>query len=150
MIGSAMAKVPMHEPYANGEMLLSFVYPLVPRFLWSNKPQTGGYENIRRFTSLPQSENTSINISPIGEGYVNFGYGGIIFALVYGLLLSGVFHLLFYLSEKIPSIILWIPALYSGCLTMETDILSTWGSMVNCGIFVALLYGSLKRFTIQL
>ncbi|MFD2932687.1 hypothetical protein [Spirosoma flavum] len=150
MIGSAMAKVPMHEAYANGDVMLSLIYPFVPRLLWSNKPQTGGYENIRRFTTLPQYENTSINLSPLGEGYVNFGYGGVFFALFYGLLLSGIFQYILHLAKNIPSIILWLPMLYINCLTMETDLLSTWGSLVNNAIFVMLLVWSLKRIGIQL
>ncbi|GAB4001648.1 hypothetical protein GCM10028807_58320 [Spirosoma daeguense] len=150
MIGSAMEKVPMHEPFANGEVLLSFIYPFVPRLLWPGKPQTGGYENIRRFTSLPQHENTSMNLSPLGEGYVNFGYAGILFALAYGTLLGWIFQFLLRLSEQIPSVFLWIPALFFGCLTMETDLLSTWGSLLNCGIFVWLLYWSFPRFSIHL
>ena len=150
MIGSAMANVPMHESYANGEVMLSLLYPFVPRLLWPNKPQTGGHENIRRFTSLPQSENTSINLSPIGEGYVNFGYGGILFAGLYGLLLGGIFQYAFSLSKRIPSVVLWLPMLYIGCLTMETDLLSTWGSLVNSTLFIAGLFWFLKCFRFQL
>jgi hypothetical protein len=150
MIGSAMAKVPTHEAYAKGEVLLSFLYPFVPRMLWPGKPQTGGYENIRRFTSLPQSQNTSINLSPVGEGYVNFGYGGILFSGLYGLLLSGIFQAVFRAAEQVPSVILWLPVLFISCLTMETDLLSTWGSLINNLIFIALLYGGLKRFGILL
>ncbi|GAB2596294.1 hypothetical protein GCM10027190_50680 [Spirosoma areae] len=150
MIGSAMAKVPAHEAFANGEVLLSLVYPLIPRLIWPNKPQTGGYENIRRFTTLPQSENTSINLSPLGEGYVNFGYGGIVFALLYGTLLRHVFQYVFSIADRIPSLILWLPMLYVGCLTMETDLLSTWGSLLNSAIFMYLLFGALKQIGIQL
>ena len=150
MIGNAMAKVPTHEAFAKGEVLLSFVYPFVPRLLWPNKPQTGGYANIHRYTTLPQSENTSMNLSPLGEGYVNFGYAGIVFALLYGLLLGGIFRYVFQVSARIPSLILWLPMLYIGCLTMETDVLSAWGSLVNNAIFIALLFGLLKRIGIQL
>lgn len=150
MIGSAMAKVPLHEPYANGEVLLSLVHPFVPRFLWTDKPQTGGHENIRRFTSLPQSENTSINLSPLGEGYVNFGYGGILFALGYGLLLGYAFQLVFRLANTHPTLILWLPMLFVGCLTMETDLLSTWGSLLNNTLFLVVLHWLLGRFSVQL
>ncbi len=150
IIGSAMAKVPMHEDFAKGNVLLSFVYPLVPRFIWPDKPQTGGYENIRRFTSLPQSENTSINLSPLGEGYVNFGYGGILFAWLYGSILGSIFRCVLAVSVHRPSIILWLPMLYIGCLTMETDVLSTWGSLVNNTLFMSLLFWITKRLGIQL
>jgi len=150
MIGNAMTIVPTHEPFANGEVLLSFFVPLVPRPLWPGKPQTGGRENIRRFTSLPQFENTSINLSPLGEGYVNFGYGGILFSLVYGLVLGGSFRAVFRVAERVPSMVLWLPMLFSGCLTMETDLLSTWGSLVNGAVFVALLFWLMKQFGINL
>ncbi|AKD56944.1 hypothetical protein [Spirosoma radiotolerans] len=150
MIGSAMAKVPLHEDYARGAVLLSLIYPFIPRLFWANKPQTGGYENIRRFTSLRQTENTSINLSPLGEGYVNFGYGGVLFALFYGLLLGGAFHYVLRLAERMPSLIFWLPMLYIGCLTMETDLLSTWGSLLNNALFIALLFWVSKRVGIHL
>ncbi|MCX6218386.1 hypothetical protein [Spirosoma sp.] len=150
MVGSAMAKVPLHESYAQGDVLLSLLYPFIPRFIWPHKPQTGGYENIRRFTTLPQSENTSINLSPLGEGYVNFGFGGVLFAWFYGFLLRSGFQYGLSLAGRIPSVILWLPMLYIGCLTMETDLLSTWGSLANSAVFVALLFWGTKRFGVQL
>ncbi|WP_020602226.1 hypothetical protein [Spirosoma spitsbergense] len=150
IIGNAMNKVPIHEDYAKGEVLLSLVYPFIPRFIWTGKPQTGGYENIRRFTTLPQFANTSINLSPVGEGYVNFGYGGILFALAYGLLLGGFFRFSFRLATLIPSIVLWLPMVYMGCLTMETDLLSTWGSLVNSVLFITLLFWLLEQTGIEL
>ncbi len=150
IIGNAMNKVPVHERYAKGEVLLSLVYPFIPRFVWTGKPQTGGYENIRRFTTLPQFANTSINLSPVGEGYVNFGYGGILFALGYGLLLGGFFRVSFQLATRIPSLILWLPMVYMGCLTMETDLLSTWGSLVNSVLFITFLFWLLEQTGIEL
>lgn len=150
IIGNAMNNVPVHEDYAKGEVLLSLVYPFIPRFVWAGKPQTGGYENIRRFTTLPQFANTSINLSPVGEGYVNFGYGGILFALGYGLLLGSFFRVAFRLATRIPSLILWLPMVYMGCLTMETDLLSTWGSLVNSILFITLLYWLMEQTGIEL
>ncbi len=150
IIGNAMNKVPIHEGYAKGEVLLSLAYPFIPRFVWPGKPQTGGYENIRRFTTLPQFANTSINLSPVGEGYVNFGYGGILFALGYGLLLGRIFRVAFRLATQMPSIVLWLPMIYMGCLTMETDLLSTWGSLVNSVLFITLLFWLLEQTGIEL
>lgn len=150
IIGNAMNKVPMHEGYAGGEVLFSLAYPFIPRFVWPGKPQTGGYENIRRFTTLPQFANTSINLSPVGEGYVNFGYGGILFALGYGLLLGGFFRLSFRLAAHIPSVVLWLPVVYMGCLTMETDLFSTWGSLVNNVFFITFLFWLLEQTGIEL
>ncbi|GAB4034199.1 hypothetical protein [Spirosoma gilvum] len=150
MIGSAMTKVPVYEDYADGEVLLSFLSPFVPRFIWASKPLAGGFENIRRYTSLPQFDNTSMNLSPIGEGYANFGYGGLLFAWFYGVVLRSCFQAVFRFAGQMPSVVLWIPMLFIGCLTMETDVFSTWGSLVNSALFIALLYWILKRIGIDL
>ncbi|MBN8826815.1 MULTISPECIES: hypothetical protein [unclassified Spirosoma] len=150
LIGSAMAKVPTYEEYARGEVLLSFVYPFVPRFLWPDKPLAGGFANIKRFTTLPQLENTSMNLSPIGEGYVNFGYGGVLFAWLYGAVLRNCFRAVIQMATQVPSVVLWLPTLFVGCMTMETDVFSTWGSLLNSAVFIIILYGVFKPIGVNL
>ncbi|WP_080054433.1 hypothetical protein [Spirosoma aerolatum] len=150
LIGSAMAKVPAFEAYARGEVLLSFLYPFVPRFLWPDKPLAGGFANIKRFTSLPQLENTSMNLSPIGEGYVNFGYGGVLFAWLYGAVLRNCFQFVFQVAGRVPSAVLWLPMLFAGCMTMETDVFSAWGSLLTSAMFITILYWIMKPMGVNL
>lgn len=150
LIGSAIGKVPVYEAYAHGEVLLSFIYPFFPRFLWTNKPLAGGFANIKRFTTLPQHENTSMNLSPIGEGYVNFGYGGLLFSWLYGTILRTCFRAVFQVARQIPSVLLWLPMLFVGCMTMETDVFSTWGSLLNSAVFITILYWLLKPIGVNL
>ncbi|WP_379842790.1 hypothetical protein [Larkinella bovis] len=140
-MGSAMVHVPLNEPFANGEVLLALTYPFIPRLFWNNKPITGGEETIRRFTNLPIFKNNSINITPLGEGYVNFGYwGGIIYIFFFGLLFNCCFHWVLKKAEYIPTLVLWLPSFFARSLTFETDLYTTWGSLVQSVLFAFFFY----------
>ncbi|GAB3640779.1 hypothetical protein [Spirosoma arcticum] len=140
-IGHTMAFVPGSEPYANGDVLKYLLAPLIPRIIWPDKPVTGGRDNIRRFTPIQLTENTSVNLSPMGEAYANFGrLGGVFYMLLYGLLFGGIFHQILSVALTKPTLILWIPKLFMGCLTKETDLYAEWGSLLHGLIFVFVFY----------
>jgi hypothetical protein len=149
ILSHVMAYVPHNEPFGNGEVIMHLSYPFIPRLFWDDKPITGGAANIKRYTSLQISDNTSSNISPVGEAYINFGYsGGLVFIFLFGLLLNYCFHKVLDLARTRPTLILWIPCLFIGSLTMETDILTTWGSFASMAIFLTVLWHTMKRLTI--
>ncbi len=151
LLALTMTYVPRAEPFAEGEILLHFLYPVVPRIVWANKPITGGMANITRFTPLVHTGLSSSNISPFGEAYANFGEnGGIVFIFFFGLLLNLCFTYLLKIAEIKPSILLWLPCFFSGCLTIETDILSIWGSFLNVAVFLFLFWRIMKRFNVNL
>jgi hypothetical protein len=151
LISETMYYVPRVEPYANGEILLHFVYPFIPRFLWNNKPITGGLANVERYTQFVHMGTSSYNISPLGEGYANFGrVGGIVFMFFFGLLFNLCFHKIIKIAESKPSILLWIPSLFVGCLTLETDVLTVWGSFAIMATFLFIFWVTTKRLAIHL
>lgn len=151
LIAKTMAYVPHYEPFADGELLAHFVYPFIPRLIWSEKPITGGAANITRFTPLTPDGITSSNISPFGEGYANFGkVGSVIFIFFFGMLFNFCFLRVVKISEKYPSVLLWIPCLFTGCLSLETDVLSTWGSFVTMSTFLVVFWFVAKRIDLQL
>ncbi|MBO0934971.1 hypothetical protein J2I47_00285 [Fibrella sp. HMF5335] len=151
LISETMSYVPRVEPYANGEIFLYFIYPFIPRFIWPNKPITGGVANIERFTRIVHNGASSSNISPLGEAYANFGRtGGIIFMFFFGLLFNLCFHKILRIAETKPTVLLWIPCLFAGCLTLETDVLTVWGSFAIMSTFLILFWIITKRLNIQL
>ena len=146
-----MAYVPRYEPFANGAILAHFIYPFIPRLIWSGKPITGGDANMYRFTPFIPNGISSSNISPFGEAYANFGSsGGIIFIFVFGFIFNICFSSIIKIAEKKPSILLWLPCLFTGCLTFETDVLSTWGSLATMSTFLLFFWAITKRMNIQL
>ncbi|MBS1975669.1 MAG: hypothetical protein JST13_15080, partial [Bacteroidetes bacterium] len=81
-----MKMVPERYPFANGETIWqSVLASFVPRFLWPDKPESGGKANLKRFWGY-DIKGYSMNIGPSGEAYANFGVmGGIIYMFFYGL-----------------------------------------------------------------
>ncbi len=124
IISAIIKNVPENEPFANGETISEAVEAaLLPRFLAPDKKKAGGRENFRRFTGLPIGEGTSMGISPLGEGYANFGIeGGIAFMFVYGLVFSAIFRLVARSIIKYPDFIFWIPLIFYQGIKAETEV----------------------------
>lgn len=138
----AIQHTPSVEPYANGETIfLAIASSLIPRFLWPDKPKAGGAENIARFTTLSRINNTSFNIAPLGDAYVNFGpFGGAVFLFFYGFLFRKLYNLFLLKSLSTPRIILWIPFVFSAYVVGETDVVTTFNSVVKSIVFMAFIF----------
>jgi hypothetical protein len=139
LIGMTMDRVPRRFEYAYGETIaISVAAAFVPRILWPDKPEAGGKYNLKRFWGY-NIVGFSMNIGPIGEAYANFGVtGGIIFMFFYGLFFNAILTYLLKWSEKRSSILCWIPFLFFYAVVVETDILTTVGSIVTSLIFMVL------------
>lgn len=137
LIAKTMDYVPKQEPFAHGETIVtSIAAAIIPRFIWPDKPKVGGADNIRRFLGVNRKLEYSFNISPLGEGYANFGKkGGVIFIFFYGLFFNWAFRYCLALSVVYPTLILWLPLLFVGALGVETDILTTLGSFIKSAMF---------------
>lgn len=101
------------EPFANGETIHEAIEAaLVPRFLNPDKVRSGGRDTYTRFTGYRLGGNTSISLSLLGEGYANYGYGGIYFMFFLGLFYSYVLWLITSVAHRAPYLLLWIPFLF--------------------------------------
>ena len=152
LIGVTMDRVPRRFEYAHGEtILMSVAAAFVPRIIWPGKPEAGGKYNLKRFWGY-NLVGYSMNIGPIGEAYANFGVnGGIIFMFFYGLFFNALLTMLLKWSEKRPSLLCWIPFLFYYAVVVETDILTTVGSIVTSLIFMLLTIRLFKKlFNINL
>jgi hypothetical protein len=140
--------VPKHEPFANGETILTTIASsIVPRIFWKDKPRVGGQENICRFLGDCGKYNYSYNIGQLGEGYVNFGKtGGALFMFIYGLFINWSFLKIRSMSLKHPTLVLWIPLLFFAVLSLETDLLTFLNSFVKGCIFCWACYLIFKYF----
>ncbi len=148
IVARIMNHVPRYEPFANGETIVTGIRAsLIPRFLDPNKPKAGGRNYFTRFTGKLISENTSMGLSPLGEAYANFGInGGIFFMFLLGLLYNFYIFTLLKLSNKYPSIILWIPLLFLQVIKAETDFVVVINHLVKASIVVALIIGGFRKF----
>ena len=147
IVGKVMDHVPNREPFAEGETIFkSLAATFVPRILWPDKPKSGGHENMLRFTGY-KIEGYSMNISPMGEAYGNYGVeGGIFFMFLYGLFFALLIVLLMNYVKKKPTLILWFPVLFLNSVQIETDILMCLNSLIKNMLFVAFCYWAADRF----
>jgi len=148
LIARAMNYVPRVEPYADGEtMIRTFLGIIVPRVLWPDKPEAGGYENLSRFVGIKRKLKYSMDIGPYGEAYGNFGpVAGVGFIFFYGLLLSYFLKMLLVKCFKTPSLLIWAPLLFYYTLMVETDIFNTVNFVVKTAIFVWFIFWVAKTF----
>jgi hypothetical protein len=141
LIATTMYNVPARFDFAYGETIWkSFAAAIVPRFLWPDKPESGGKANLKRFWGF-NLVGYSMNIGPLGEAYANFDViGGIIFMFFYGLFFNFMVSYILKLAEKRPTIVLWIPFLFFYAIGVETDLLTTVGSLVKGVFFTWLIF----------
>jgi hypothetical protein len=147
LVGKVLDHVPNRAPYAEGETIfLSLAATFVPRILWPDKPTSGGHFNMERFAGY-RIEGVSMNISPMGEAYGNYGVeGGIFFMLLYGLFFAMLIVWLMNYVKKKPTLILWFPILFLNSVQIETDILMVLNSLIKNVLFVAFCYWAASKF----
>jgi hypothetical protein len=135
LVAVTMKMVPERYPFGNIENVgANVASTIVPRFIWPDKPEAGGKANLKRFWGFKLS-GYSMNLGPLGEAYANFDItGGIFYMFLYGLFFNFVLSYLLKFSEKRPSIILWLPFLLFYAISVETDLVTTMGSLMK-GIF---------------
>jgi len=141
LVAVTMYRVPSHYPFAYGETIgQSIAASIVPRFLWPDKPEAGGKLNLKRFWGY-NLIGFSMNIGPLGEAYGNFDVvGGIIYMFFYGLFFNFVLYKTLKISEKRPTLILWVPFLFFYAIGVETDLLTTMGSLIKTGFFTWIIF----------
>jgi hypothetical protein len=141
LVALTMKRVPDRYPFAYGETIFNSVAAaIVPRFIWPDKPQSGGKYNLKRFWGF-NLVGVSMNIGPLGEAYGNFDVlGGIVFMFFYGLFFNYALSSILKYSEKRPTIVLWLPFLFFYSISMETDILTTMGSLIKGLIFTWIVF----------
>lgn len=147
IVGKVMAYIPQRAAFADGETIFTaLAASFVPRLLWPDKPISGGQYNMERFTGYI-IKGYSMNISPMGEAYGNYGVqGGIIFMFFYGLFFSVVILLLLRMIKTKPTLILWFPVLFLNSIQIETDILMCVNSVIKNLIFIWFCYWAADRF----
>jgi hypothetical protein len=150
LVAMTMKKVPEKFDFAYGETIWkSIAGAIVPRFLWPDKPDAGGKANLKRFWGF-NLVGFSMNIGPFGEAYANFDkIGGIFYMFFYGLFFNFILSSLLRLAEKRPTIVLWLPFLFYYSIGVETDLLSTMGSLMKGLIFTWIIF-KIFRIGLQL
>jgi hypothetical protein len=129
IVDRVMRHVPLDEPYARGETVISALKAsLLLRVFSPDKQMAGGKIFMERFAGYQPFEDASMNLGFVGEMYANFGYwGGIVGCGVYALILGLLFRWVAVRAQTSP--LWWAMAADVGhwALKAETDI----GAVLN-------------------
>ena len=141
-ISRVMHRIPSQQDYDDGShLIVTSASALVPRFIWPDKAEAGGIENMKYFAGI-SIYGWSTNVSPLGEAYGSFGpVGGIFFMFLLGLFIRFIYKRIFLIAQNLPLLILWIPVIfYQITYSMETDSLQIFNSLLKGVLFLWLLY----------
>lgn len=141
-IALTMRRIPSVRDFDGGNRLFSsLLSALIPRFLWPDKPEAGGKENMYYYTGY-RINGWSTNVGPLGEAYASFGVQwGIVFMCILGFFIRWCYAKIFKWSAKIPLLIFWIPVLfYQVTYSAETDTLQIVNALLKSGLFVFVLF----------
>ncbi|AXI54095.1 hypothetical protein C1J05_05975 [Sulfitobacter sp. JL08] len=140
IISAVMNHVPSKQDFEHGETItLAVRDALVPRFLVA-KRSVRVSDYFRKYTGLQVNRNTSFGISVLGEAWVNFGYFGIIFMLLFGAFYGLVFRAILRLQKFFPSIVLWTPLVFFQAIKAETEFVVVLNHIIKTGVFIILFY----------
>jgi len=70
--------------FLNGKTYIDMLLLPIPRYIYKTKPEWYGVADITTGMGYPKTTQPAVSIP--GEAYANFGYLGLIFAIVYGLI----------------------------------------------------------------
>lgn len=114
-----------------------FIVSLVPRILWRSKPEIASFGNefgIDYGFITNYDFTTSIDMSWVGEMFINFGWYGVLAAFLYGVLYQTIYS--YFLRSKrltLLSVLLYLFSLYT---------------MVRGGMFAGQFGGLVKQYII--
>lgn len=146
-IALVQKRIPQQVEFLGGEYLgLTFLSAFVPRFIWPDKPEAGGRENMRIYTGYIIT-TWSTNVGPIGEAYGNFGHlGGWVYILVFAFFIRAAYTKFLAICRARPIFFLWLPAMFFQTFyVIETDSLQAFNSLIKGAVF---MFGMYKLFPV--
>lgn len=147
IIARIMRYTPRYEPYAGGETIKEGLKSLVPRVIMPGKIKAGGHEYFSRFTGKHLQQDTSMNLSILGEAYANFGIGGgVVFMFLLGTFFNFFLNRVYALTDRYPSLIFWLPLIFLQVVKAETDFATVINHLVKATFVVFMVIWASKKF----
>ena len=142
IISAVLDHVPSRVPHAYGDTIEeAVVAALFPRYIAGSKYQAGDSSYMSRFTDVNVPRNTSMNISLLGEGWVNFGKGG---GVVYvGIIALGIASAYSFACRRLGKnclFLLLMPQVYFEVLKAETALAEILNHLVKSGVFCTAIF----------
>ena len=133
IVTNIMYTVPEKVPFENGAELMRILEAaFLPRILAPNKLNAGDRAIFTKYSGIPLQEGTSMALSSLGDGYINFGIvGGCIFMFFFGLVFSEVLNGFFKVSRFYPFILLFTPMVFYYPIRQDCELQTSLGHLVK-------------------
>jgi hypothetical protein len=149
LVSRLQYNVPANIDFAEGSTIKEALYSaLVPRILDRAKATASGRDNLNRYSGLNLKEGTSMGMSPLGEGYVNFGgAGGMAFMFLFGLLLNFLYRTFAGWSYSNYFFLYAMPIVFLQAIKAETESLTVFNHLSKSMIvIIAIYYFFIRQF----
>lgn len=142
IITNIMKMVPAQKPFENGEELkLILESAILPRILAPNKLNAGDQKIFIKYTGLQLNRTTSMGLSSIGDGYINFGIiGGCIFMFFLGLFYNQVLKAFHRFSLTFPLLILFTPLVFYYPIRPDCELQTILGHLVKSCFLIFVIF----------
>ncbi|HAN66165.1 MAG TPA: hypothetical protein DCQ34_07860 [Chitinophagaceae bacterium] len=142
IVTNIMKHVPAKEPHANGQELMVFMEaPILPRIIAPNKLNAGDREFFMKYSGMRIARGTSMGLSSVGDGYINFGtIGGAIFMLIYGMFFSEVLRLYKRFSKYFSILILFTPLVFYYPIRPDCELQTILGHLFKASFLIIFIF----------
>ncbi len=136
-----MYTVPKFVPFEDGsELMLIIQAAILPRILAPNKLEAGDRTIFMKYSGIPLRKNTSMALSSLGDGYINFGIiGGCIFMFCLGLLFSEVLNGFYRYSQTYSFLLLFTPLVFYYPIRPDCELQTSLGHLVKACFLIYML-----------
>ncbi len=148
IITNIMKTVPSSVPFQNGaELRLIIESAILPRILAPDKLNAGDQALFIKYTGMQLNKITSMGLSSVGDGYINFGeVGGCIFMFFLGLLYSEVLKAFKRYSKNFPVLLLFVPLVFYYPIRPDCELQTILGHLVKSCFLIFVIFLVWKNY----
>jgi hypothetical protein len=131
IVTNIMNNIPAKEPFANGAELYKIVEAaILPRILAPNKLNAGDRMFFMKYSGMPIAQGTSMGLSSLGDGYINFGVtGGVFFMFFLGLLYSVTLNGFYKNSKSYPVLLIFTTMVFFYPIRPDCELQTSLGHL---------------------
>lgn len=141
IVTNVMSTVPEKIPFENGKELMQILEAaFLPRIIAPDKLNAGDQQIFMKYTGLMLQPGTSMAISSLGDGYINFGiFGGSIFMFFLGFLFSEVLNGFQKFSKYFPFLLIFTPLVFYYPIRPDCELQTSLGHLIKASFLIYVL-----------
>ncbi len=148
IITNIMSNIPAKIPFAEGDELKEILEAaLLPRFLAPDKLTAGNRDFFMKYSGMKISKGTSMGLSSVGDGYINFGViGGCIFMFLLGIIYSEVLKIFEKYSRDFPIVLVFVPLVFYYPIRPDCEFQTILGHLVKSCFLIFVVFLVWKKY----